>query len=599
MKTQLDNIHLMYCTSVWVLVLLLGSVRCQSPPGSVDAQAPLFNNLGDYSLRVTTDSDLAQQYFTQGLNLTYGFNHAEAERSFREAIRLDSTCAMAYWGAAHVLGTNYNAAMEDELKAEAQRLTQRAVANKEQASAWEQALINASTHRYNYEKTDDQAVLDQDYANALANVHQQFPAADDIAVWYAESLMNLHPWDLYTKRGVAKPWTPQITNLLEKVIKRSPKHPGANHLYIHAVEASDSPERGLPSADRLPDLVPGAGHLVHMPSHIYIRTGHYHQGSAVNERAIVVDSLYLEECQIQGMYPLALYPHNIHFLAATAAMEGRGELAINAAFRTAMHTDTAMMREPGWETLQHYHMIPNYLLVKFAQWDHILTLREPDSTLLYPQGVWHYARGMAYAGKNQLAKAQAELATLQEIANNPALKDITIWDLNSVDQLLAIAERVLAAEISRQQDDHPTAVNLLREAVAIEDQLNYNEPPDWFFSVRHPLGVVLLEMEKFAEAEVVYRDDLFFLPKNGWALNGLYQSLKAQNKASEASQVKAQLEQAWQYADIELSASEAKPLAYQNIDSDSPFGSYLSGVPKLSWYVALPENNHELFYLIA
>ncbi len=573
----------MYCTAIWVLVLLLGLARCQSPQRSASLQAPLFNNLGNYTLKVTTDSDLAQRYFNQGLNLTYGFNHAEAERSFREAIRLDSTFAMAYWGTAHVLGTNYNAAMENELKAEALYLTQLAVANMNEASDWEKALIEASRQRYNYEKTDDQAALDQDYANALAKVYQQFPNSDDITVWYAEALMNLHPWDLYTKKGVAKPWTPQITDLLETVMDRNPKHPGANHLYIHAVEASDSPERGLASADRLQDLVPGAGHLVHMPSHIYIRTGHYHKGSEVNERAIVVDSLYLEECQIQGMYPLALYPHNIHFLAATAAMEGRGELAINAAFRTAMHTDTVMMREPGWETLQHYHMIPNYLLVKFAQWDHILTLRKPDSTLLYPQGVWHYARGMAYAGKNQPEKAQEELVALKGIVGNPTLQNITIWELNSVDQLLAIAERVLAAEILRQQNDRDAAVVLLREAVEIEDHLNYNEPPDWFFSVRHPLGTILLEMEKFAEAEAVYQDDLFFLPENGWALNGLYQSLKAQRKLSEAEKVKDRFEQAWQYADIELAASEVKPLAYQNINSNSPFGSYLAGVPKLSW----------------
>ncbi|WKN43843.1 hypothetical protein [Tunicatimonas pelagia] len=582
MKIRVAHLQLMHCTSVWGL-LLLGLAQCQSPQRSLSPQAPLFNNLGDYSLLVTTDSDRAQQYFTQGLNLTYGFNHAEAERSFREAIRLDSTCAMAYWGAAHVLGTNYNAAMENERKAEAQYLTQRAVANMSHTSDWEQALINASTYRYNYEKTDNQSALDQEYANELSKVYQQFPNADDVAVWYAESLMNLHPWDLYTKRGVAKPWTPQITDLLETVMERNPNHPGANHLYIHAVEASDSPERGLASADRLKNLVPGAGHLVHMPSHIYIRTGDYHQGSEVNERAIVVDSLYLEECQIQGMYPLALYPHNIHFLAATAALEGRGELAINAAFRTAMHTDTAMMREPGWETLQHYHMIPHYLLVKFSQWNHILTLREPDSTLLYPQGVWHYARGMAFAGKNQLAKAQQALASLKNVAANPALQDITIWELNSVDQLLAIAERVLAAEILRQQHNYQAAEVLLREAVGIEGRLNYNEPPDWFFSVRHPLGVVLLEMGKFTEAEAVYREDLFFLPENGWALNGLYQSLEAQNKVAEAKEVQQRFNQAWQYADIALSASEAIPLVYQNINSQSPFGSYLASVPKISW----------------
>ncbi|MEM9833573.1 MAG: hypothetical protein AAF944_23285 [Bacteroidota bacterium] len=583
MRDQISNFHLMYCSAIWTLVLLLGIVRCQSPQRSALLQAPLFNNLGNYALKISTDSDLAQRYFNQGLNLTYGFNHAEAERSFREAIRLDSTCAMAYWGAAHVLGTNYNSAMENDLKAEALHLTQLAVANMDDASDWEKALIRALTHRYNYEKTDDQAALDQDYASALAKVYQQFPNSDDITVWYAESLMNLHAWDLYTKRGIAKPWTPQITDLLERVMKRNPQHPGANHLYIHAVEASDTPARGLASAERLKDLVPGVGHLVHMPSHIYIRTGHYHLGSEANERAIVVDSLYLEECQIQGVYPLALYPHNIHFLAATAALEGRGALAINAAFRTALHTDTVMMREPGWETLQHYHMIPNYLLIKFAQWDHILTLRQPDSTLLYPQGVWHYARGMAYTGKSQLEKAQTELAKLKKVAANPDLPNITIWELNSVDQLLAIAERVLEAEILRQQNDRRAAVTLLREAVEIEGHLNYNEPPDWFFSVRHPLGTILLEMEKFAEAEEVYRDDLFFLPENGWALNGLYLALKAQQKISEAEQVKDRFERAWQYADIQLSASEVKPLAYKNIDSSSPFGSYLAGVPKLSW----------------
>lgn len=582
MKTQISDLHTLYCSAVWCLIILLGSVRCQSPQSSTALQAPSFDNLGSHSLRVTTDSKLAQKYFNQGLILAYGFNHAEAERSYREAIRLDSTCAMAYWGAAHVLGTNYNAAMEDELHAEAQRLTQLAVANVGGASEWEKALINASTYRYNYEKTDDQSILDQDYANELAKVYQQFSDSDDIAALYAESLMNLHPWDLYTKRGIAKPWTPQITDLLEMILERNPEHPGANHLYIHAVEASDSPERGLASADRMGNIVPGIGHLVHMPSHIYIRTGHYHQGSEVNERAIVVDSLYLENCQIQGMYPLALYPHNIHFLAATAAMEGRGELAINAAFRTAMHTDTTLMRESGWETLQHYHVIPHYLLVKFAQWDYILTLREPGKDLLYPQGVWHYARGMAYAGKNQLEKAQRELSILKEIAANPELKNITIWELNSVDQLLAIGSRVLEAEIIRQQNDRATAEKLLKEAVIIEDQLNYNEPPDWFFSVRHPLGAVLLEMEKFAKAEAVYRDDLFFLPENGWALNGLYQSLAAQNKSAEAAEVKKRFEQAWQYADVELSASEVKPLAYQGIESDSPFGSYLANVPKLS-----------------
>nr|WKN36887.1 hypothetical protein K4G66_31465 [Tunicatimonas sp. TK19036] len=566
-----------------LVVLIWWLSGCQSPSTSSQLQAPLFDNLGDYTLEVTTDSELAQRFFNQGLNLAYGFNHEEAARSFREAIRLDSTFAMAYWGAAHVLGTNYNAAMEDDLKAQAQRFTQQAVSHMHNASEWEQGLIKAFTFRYNYDKTNDQSVLDKNFANQMEKLHRRFPDSDDITVLYAESLMNLHPWDLYTKRGIAKPWTPKIVHLLESVMEHNPEHPGANHLYIHAVEASDHPERGLASADRLGELVPGAGHLVHMPSHIYIRTGHYHKGSEVNERATVVDSLYLAECQLQGMYPLALYPHNVHFLAATAALEGRGELSINAAFRTAMHTDTVMMREPGWETLQHFIMIPHYILVKFAQWDYILSLRQPDEELIYPLGVWHYARGMAFAGKNQLKKAQAELVAVKELAVKPEMKDITIWELNSVDQLLAIAWRVLEAEVNRKQGDRASAIALLREAVEIEDQLNYNEPPDWFFSVRHTLGAVLLEIGKFAEAEAIYKEDLFFIPENGWALNGLHRSLIAQHKIQEAAEVKKRFEKAWQYADIELISSEVKPLAYQHIGSNSPFGSYLAQAPNIVW----------------
>lgn len=556
---------------------------CQSPQGSDQLQAPLFDNLGKYKLTITTTSKLAQRFFNQGLNLTYGFNHGEAERSYREAVRQDSTCAMCYWGRAYVLGTNYNAAMEDAVKQEAQQMTKKALAHTEGVSGWEKALIEASASRFNYDKTEDQSVLDQDYAEAMRKVYQQFPQHDDIATFYAEALMNLHPWDLHTKQGEPKPWTLEIISHLETILERNADHPGANHLYIHAVEASATPERGLPSADRLGDLMPGAGHLVHMPSHIYIRTGHYHKGSDVNEKATVVDSLYIASCNAQGVYPLAYFPHNIHFLAATAALEGRGETSINAAFRVAAHTDTAMMREPGLQTLQHYLMIPHYVLVKFRQWDHILTLKRPEDDLLYPLAVWHYARGMAFAGKNQLEKAQEALTEVKTMAQNSALGEITIWDLNSVDQLINIASRVLEAEILRKQGDRASAIALLNEAITIEDQLNYNEPPDWFFSVRHALGAVLLEAQQFTAAEKIYRKDLFFLPENGWSLNGLHLSLVGQNKLEEALEVQERFEKAWQYADITLTASEVKPGAYQNINSISVFGSYLAGMPKVTW----------------
>ena len=266
--------------------LLLGS--CQHAREEESLQAPLFDNLGEHQLEITTYSHLAQRFFNQGLNLTYGFNHAEAARSFREAIRLDSTAAMAYWGAAYVLGPNYNAAMEEDVRQSASEYVRQAAANSVHAEPWEQALIQALAARYNYDQTEEQEVLNKAYATAMHQVHRAYPEHDDIAVLYAEALMDLHPWDLFSRKGIAKPWTPEILAKIEEVLARNPDHPGANHLYIHAVEASAKPEQGLASAGRLGDLMPGAGHLVHMPAHIYIRTGHYHEGSLANERAIEV-----------------------------------------------------------------------------------------------------------------------------------------------------------------------------------------------------------------------------------------------------------------------------------------------------------------------
>ncbi len=314
-------------TSLSILIIISALlVSCQYGQESQSLQAPLFGNLGDHHLEVTTSSSLAQRFFTQGLNLTYGFNHAEAGRSFREAIRLDSTCAMAYWGAAFVLGPNYNAAMEEDVKQSAVAYVQQAIAYEANAQPWEQALIRALAARYGYEQTEDQNELNEAYASAMQQAHRQYPEHDDIQTLYAESLMDLHPWDLYFRQGVAKPWTPEILTAIEGVLGRNPDHPGANHMYIHAVEASARPDQGLASAERLVDLMPGSGHLVHMPSHIYIRTGHYHEGSLVNEKAIEVDSTYVDQCNAQGAYPLTYFPHNIHFLAATAALEGREKL---------------------------------------------------------------------------------------------------------------------------------------------------------------------------------------------------------------------------------------------------------------------------------
>ena len=548
--------HVLKFISITLCSLSIFGLGCKESKESMVLQAPLFENLGDHQLTITTSSELAQKFFTQGLNLSYGFNHSESARAFREAIRLDSECAMCYWGLAVVLGSNINAAMESSAVEEAYASTQKAVELSSSASDWEQGMIHALAKRYAPEDTGDGAEMKQQYADAMKVVYQKHPQNDDVATFTAEALMNLHPWDLWLRDGSPQPWTPEIEEILKKVIDRNPKHPGANHFYIHVVEASHEPERANASADVLVDLMPGAGHLVHMPSHIYIRTGRYHEGTIVNQKAVIADSLYITACNAQGLYPLAYYPHNYHFLAATAALEGRGEVSVNAAYQVAANVDNSLMKEPGFGTLQHYKMIPYYVLVKFAQWDNILSLPLPDQSLIYTKGVGHYAIGMALAGKGDLLAAMEELDELKKIAAMPELKEVTIWDINSSDHLIQIASRVLEADILTRTQKYSEAIKLLTEAVEIEDQLNYNEPPDWFFSVRHTLGDVLIEAKAFSEAEAVYQQDLLYYPDNGFALNGLYVALAAQNKTAEAEEVKARLDVAWKWSELQLSNSK-------------------------------------------
>lgn len=367
--------------------------------------------------------------------------------------------------------------------------------------------------------------------------------------------MGLHPWDLYEKNKEPKSWTPEIIATLEHLIKINPEHPGAHHFYIHAVEASAYPEKGLKSAKILETLVPGAGHLVHMPSHIYIRTGDYHLGSLVNIEAAKADSTYITSCHAQGAYPLSYYPHNYHFLAATATLEGNSQLAGIAAKKVQVNTAKDIMRQPGWGTLQHYYTIPYYVAVKFGMWDSILGQPMPDMDLIYPKAVLHYARGMAFLGKDNLSEAEKELGKLNDIAKDTSLKSLTVWDINTSYDLLQIASNLLSAEIAVHKKQYQQAISMMNTAMAIEDQLNYNEPPDWFFSIRHHLGAVYIKTGMFSEAEKVYRDDLRTWRKNGWALMGLYNALNAQKKVKEATNVKEEFDRAWQYADKMITSS--------------------------------------------
>ncbi|WP_218150444.1 tetratricopeptide repeat protein [Chitinophaga arvensicola] len=538
-------------------------VRCYVPPTtdkdwySTGKKAPKLKGLEGIRFQISTASKEAQTYFSQGMMLAYGFNHAEAARSFFEAIRLDSSCAMAYWGYAYVLGPNYNAGMEEDNYERAYEAALKAKSLSKNCSPKETALIEALTTRYAAKPPADRKALDSAYAAAMKKVYIQYPADPDIGALYVESLMDLHPWDLYEKKTKApRQWTPELLTILEHLMKINPGHPGAHHFYIHALEASATPEKALKSAQLLETLVPGSGHLLHMPSHIYINTGDYHLGSLSNVQALAADSTYTTACHAQGAYPLAYYPHNYHFLAATATLEGHSKLAWNAAKHLQQNTAADIMRMPGWGTL-HYYTIPYYIAVKFSMWDTIALLTPPAKDLVYPRAIWHYAKGMAYLGKNDLANAQKEMDSLHTLASDTVLQQLTVWNINTTADLVQIATRVLSAGIACKQGQLDKAASLLGDAVVMEDKLNYNEPPDWFFSVRHHLGAVLLKAGKYPEAEKVYQQDLQTWRKNGWALAGLHNALTLMNKKSEAQKIKSAFNDSWKYADIKIQSSSS------------------------------------------
>lgn len=538
-----------------ILPLLLFTValtRCSDKQPTFEA--PILKNIGDYQVTVTTHNKYTQIFFNQGVIMANSFNHAEAERSFRESVRQDSTCAMGYWGIAYVLGPNYNSGGENMGAInDIRNAVNNAVTFSNNSSGWEKAVIKAIQIKF---PADSSTTNDAGYSISMKDAYSQFPENDFVATLYAESIMNMHAWNFYTRKGgESQPWTSELLEVLEKAISINPKNPLANHLYLHATEAGPGVEKALASAERLKTLVPSAGHLVHMPSHIYINTGDYHEGSIANEQAVIADSIYIAECNSQGVYPQYYYPHNYHFLAATATFEGRGSKAIEAAYKTVSILDKKYFRQTGYETLLHYTTIPMHVLVKFEQWEKILASPKPDNDLAYPKAIWHYARGMAYANLNKPGEAQHALDSLNKLSGSEEVKRIIIWSINPAEQVCKIASNVLDAEIQAKRGDMESAIQLLKQAIQLEDGLNYNEPPDWFFSVRHLLGNVLIMKKDYAGAEKVYREDLTYWAKNGFALNGLYESLKGQNRIKEAEDVKQQFDIAWKYADSELKYS--------------------------------------------
>lgn len=516
--------------------------------------APLLEGMGAYHHGITTDSPLAQRYFDQGLVLAYGFNHKEAARSFRQAQYLDAECAMCFWGEALVLGPNINAKMDPADNPDASAALQRALALRGRASERERAYIDALARRYAPDAPAERGALDHAYTEAMREVARRFPEDADAQTLYTEALMDTMPWDYWEPNGKPKPATRTIISTLEDVLARYPNHPGANHLLIHAVEKVQ-PRRAIAAADRLRDLVPNAGHLQHMPSHIYIRVGRYHDAVIANEKGIAADNAYIAQCHAQGVYPIGYVPHNHHFLAAATSFIGMSARAIEAARHIAAHQDQQLMRQPGYEGLQHYLAMPLYAYVRFGRWSDIRDTPAPTDDLSYVLGVWHYARGLMFVRHGELAGAKTELAALGALTEDVSLDAAKIWDNNSMAQVLRIARAVLAGEIAHARGDKQGTLRFLREAVKLEEALAYQEPSDWFVPARHHLGAVLLEVGRAREAEQVYRADLASYPDNGWSLYGLARSLRAQRRLREANAVETRFRKVWAKADIELTAS--------------------------------------------
>ena len=519
-----------------------------SPTGEL---APRLQKLGIHTFPVTTKSKQAQLFMNQGLNLTYGFNHAEAGRAFREAARLDPGCAMAYWGQALVLGPNINAPMDAANEPKAHELAQKAAGLKSKVSAREQALIDAVALRYSGQ-TNDREARNKAYANAMKAVTRRFPNDLDIATLYVESVMDLRPWGYWMPDGAPYEGTAEIATLTESIIKRDPKHPGALHLYIHLMEPTTTPEKAEAAADALSPLMPAAGHIIHMASHIYQRVGRYADSVKSNETAALADEDYITQCRAQGFYPMAYYPHNVHFLWFAATMDGRGQLAIDSARKVASKvSDEALKQLP---LLAGFRVVPYYALTRFGRWDEMLKEEAPPADNLYMTGTWHYARGQAFLGKGQWLEAQRELEQLRAIAADKNL-EFPLFSPNLASTILGIAPEVLSGELALARKDYDTAIAHLETAVRMEDGLVYTEPSEWHYPARHTLGAALLAAGRARQAETVYWEDLKRNRENGWALFGLASAIEAQGRKEQAALIRARFEKAWARADIKLTAS--------------------------------------------
>ena len=528
-------------------LVLLAAVAARAQPEA--PVAPLLDGLGDYARPADTDVALAQRFFDQGLVLSFAFNHAEAARAFREAQRLDPSCAMCAWGEALALGPHVNAPMNAEDAAPAWAALERARAGVDRLGDTDRALVEALGARYAADPPADRAPLDRTYAAVMRTVADEFPADADVQALFAEALMDTMPWDYWREDGSPKPQTEEVLAALDLALDAEPDHPLALHLLIHAVE-KQRPELGVDAAERLGPLVPNAGHLVHMPGHIWMRVGRYHDAVVANQRAVLADDDYLAQCHAQGLYPLGYVPHNHHFLWVAAMMGGERATALASADHMGAHREHMAM--PGMEFVQHFAMSPLYARAAFGMWDEVLAAPAPPD-LVYPTAVWHAMRGLAFARTDRPAEAQRELDALRPLAADTSL-GAQFGGLNSYADILGVAVPYLAGEVAAARGDADEAVRQLEAAVRLEDALTYDEPPPWALPSRWALGRVLMDAGRAREAEAVYRADLAVYPENGRGLAGLERALLEQGKNDLAEPLAGQIQAAWRWADVPLVA---------------------------------------------
>jgi tetratricopeptide (TPR) repeat protein len=535
-----------------IALVLLGAISLSAQNHSMGSSKPvtLVTGIGDNHHPVSTKNAQAQQFFDQGLRFIYAFNHDEAARSFQKAAEVDPKLGMAYWGIAEAVGPNYNdPASEDRFK-QAHDAIQKAVDLSSGASPSERAYIAAMALRFPADPKADLRKAAEQYRDAMREVVKTYPDDLDAATLFAESGMGLHPWGLWRHDGSPEEGTEEIVAALESVMKRDPNHLGAIHYYIHAVEASNSPERALAGANRLAAMAPAAGHIVHMPAHVYIRTGDYAAAVRTNEDAAVVDRAYIKSSGAQGIYPMMYYSHNLHFIAMCSAMNGNYAEARKAADMLAAHVGPGVKEMPP---LEGFMTIPSAVDVRFHKWDSILASKEPDPGMKTATVFWHFARGMAFAGKGKTSEAEAEYKIVSDAEKATPPDVIFAMPINNrAKDIMKIAANVLGAQVALVKKDNARAVSQLREAVVIQDSLKYGEPPDWFFPVRESLGGVLLLSGDAKGAEKVFREDLSINPRNPRSLYGLHQALKAQDRAYDAGFVEKQFRNSWKGGEGQL-----------------------------------------------